>query len=429
MTLTLLGTIASTDPEGSTVTLHSIGGVFPSNTVNGWPYRYATANGDLVFFQNREVYHDDLGVSGNNPPNGTTSTLATLAITTTDGSAVSATRNWTFSITGFVVTDVTPPTIVATIPADNATGVGVSQVITIEMSESVAFGTGNITLRTFSGTWSDAEVFNVATAQGTGAGQVSISGSIVTIRPTSPYANSRQYAVRVDATAIQDLAGNAFAGVADDTTISFTTVAASGSLTVNFGQYTRAGAGGVAVTGTSISTGDASGHWQIVSGYLSPSTAGQGAISGSYSLTLNDAQTVAITVTSNEYHVRTVPECSAAFTHAGTAGGRTITFRNEVIATTGSRLARNKTFTSTMVVRGEAGHVLRGTADFAFENAKNVRLEDVVVNRIGATSGAVINLVGACDDFEILRCEAYGNVYDPFTDFSAGGYSNCNGIG
>lgn len=68
-----------------------------------------------------------------------------------------------------------------------------------------------------------------------------------------------------------------------------------------FGALTLAGAAGVTVTGTSISSGDASGHWQISGGKISPSATGDSANlnAGPYSLTLNNAQTVDITIVAN----------------------------------------------------------------------------------------------------------------------------------
>lgn len=107
----------------------------------------------------------------------------------------------------------------------------------------------------------------------------------------------------------------------------------------DFGALTKAGAGGVPVTGTSITSGDPSGHWQISGGYLSPSSAGDTAnlSAGTYSLELDNGQTAAITVLANAYHVRpSADETSAsgelrAITNAGTpALGQTIWLRDGI---------------------------------------------------------------------------------------------------
>lgn len=119
----------------------------------------------------------------------------------------------------------TAPTISSTVPADNATGVAATTSPTITFSVPVAFGTGLITLREFNGTWSDLETFDVVTEVGAGNGQVSISGAVLTINPTASLTASREYAIRIAATAIENLDGTPFAGIANDTTISFTVAA------------------------------------------------------------------------------------------------------------------------------------------------------------------------------------------------------------
>jgi hypothetical protein len=137
---------------------------------------------------------------------------------------------------GFTVAgaDTTPPAITLTDPIDNATGVVTTKSIVITFNEAIALGTsGSITLRqNIGGTWSDAEVFDVATEVGTSDGQVSVSGSALTINPTGNLVNGREYAIRASSGAIKDSAGNAFAGIADDSTLSFT-VAASGGTSLN----------------------------------------------------------------------------------------------------------------------------------------------------------------------------------------------------
>jgi len=59
------------------------------------------------------------------------------------------------------------------------------------------------------------------------ANQVEFQGANVVITLDAPLKNSTKYHVTVDATAVRDSSGNEFAGIADDTTLSFTTVAAS----------------------------------------------------------------------------------------------------------------------------------------------------------------------------------------------------------
>lgn len=122
--------------------------------------------------------------------------------------------------------DETGPVIVS--PADNATGISPTAPIVITFDEDLAFGTsGTITLRkNTASVWSDIEVFDVATDQGTGNGQVSIGGAgntVLTINPTATMTDTTEYALRFTAGAIEDGRGNAMAAIADDTAQSFTT--------------------------------------------------------------------------------------------------------------------------------------------------------------------------------------------------------------
>jgi methionine-rich copper-binding protein CopC len=123
------------------------------------------------------------------------------------------------------VTDDIAPTIASSTPADDATGVAETTDITITFSEDVALGTESVTLREDDDGFSDRETFDVSTDTGSGDGTVSVSGSELTITPTSDLASDTEYAIRIDAGALTDTASssNDFAGISDDTTLSFTT--------------------------------------------------------------------------------------------------------------------------------------------------------------------------------------------------------------
>lgn len=129
------------------------------------------------------------------------------------------------------VTDTSPPVPTSVSPLDGATSVDVNGNIVITYSEPIAVGgsgTRTFTLRKWNGSaFADEEVWDLATEIGTGAGQASISGSVLTLRPTSPMTAGTQYARRNTAGAVEDLAGNDCAAVADDTTHNWTTAAAS----------------------------------------------------------------------------------------------------------------------------------------------------------------------------------------------------------
>lgn len=55
---------------------------------------------------------------------------------------------------------------------------------------------------------------------------VSFSGSSVTVTLESPLKAGETYHVTIDPTAITDRAGNAYAGIADESTLTFTTAGA-----------------------------------------------------------------------------------------------------------------------------------------------------------------------------------------------------------
>ena len=140
----------------------------------------------------------------------------------------------------------------------------------------------------------------------------------------------------------------------------------SGDVTTTFGNLTLEGAGGVAVTGTSISSGDASGHWQISGGFLSPSAAGETANLnlGPYSLTLDDGQTVAITIEADTYTVRSEAEIAAVVAlGSATVSGKTIAVRQANITWGDNNWFDSENYTSTVTLKNAdvSPPVFRGT--------------------------------------------------------------------
>ena len=111
--------------------------------------------------------------------------------------------------------DVTSPTLSSSAPSDNATSVAVGSDIVLMFSEAVKAGTGNIIIS--NGT--DSRTIDIADTQG----QVTISGSTVTINPTNNLASGSTYNVQLPTGVIKDLAGNAYAGISDATTLNFMT--------------------------------------------------------------------------------------------------------------------------------------------------------------------------------------------------------------
>ena len=121
------------------------------------------------------------------------------------------------SLTLTAPVDTTAPTVSSFNPADEATGILVGSDITVVFSEPVQRGTGSIVLKTTAGVV-------VATYDATSSANLSISGSTLTINPSSNLANSTAYKVEFAAGSIKDIAGNAYAGT---TTYNFTTAAAA----------------------------------------------------------------------------------------------------------------------------------------------------------------------------------------------------------
>ncbi len=120
---------------------------------------------------------------------------------------------------GVISNDTTPPTVTSFTPTSGASGVGVSNNISITFSEAVQLGIGLVTIRSGSPTGPVVEQFDV-----TSSSHVSVAGSVLTIDPTNNLSGATTYFVSVDSGAIKDLAGNAYAG---ESNYSFTTGAGS----------------------------------------------------------------------------------------------------------------------------------------------------------------------------------------------------------
>lgn len=118
--------------------------------------------------------------------------------------------------------DTVAPVLQASAPSAGGTGVSTAVTPTLTFSETVEAGTGTVTIYDVTGA-SALEVFDVITQAGSGAGQVEVVDTTLTIRPSSPLQTGRQYAILIDAGALTDTAGNPFAGIADTATLSFST--------------------------------------------------------------------------------------------------------------------------------------------------------------------------------------------------------------
>ena len=120
----------------------------------------------------------------------------------------------TLDLLSFFGVDTTPPSVISFSPATLATGVATSADIVLTFSEAVKAGTGVINLQNADG--STVASYNIANS-----GNVSISGSTVTINPTNDLNAGSTYKLSIPSGAIKDLAGNNFVGTSS---YSFTTL-------------------------------------------------------------------------------------------------------------------------------------------------------------------------------------------------------------
>lgn len=123
------------------------------------------------------------------------------------------TFSYAATLVPIVPIDATPPTVAAFNPADGATNVGIASNIVVTFSESIQFGSGAIVLKTDSGA-------TVATYIVGSSGNLTISGSTLTINPASDLSFNTGYKVEFESGTINDLAGNGFVGT---TSYNFTT--------------------------------------------------------------------------------------------------------------------------------------------------------------------------------------------------------------
>jgi methionine-rich copper-binding protein CopC len=115
--------------------------------------------------------------------------------------------------------DTTPPALSSSTPSDNATGVLLSSNIVLNFNESVRLGTmGNIVIT------NAVDINDTRTISVTDTTQVSVLGSTLTINPSNDLKAGYDYNVKFASGVVTDLAGNAFAGISDATTLNFTTV-------------------------------------------------------------------------------------------------------------------------------------------------------------------------------------------------------------
>jgi VCBS repeat-containing protein len=120
-----------------------------------------------------------------------------------------------FTIT--VIDDVNP-TLLSLSPADNVTDISTTANLVITLNEDVVKGVGDLLIKKTIG---DVLVETIPV----GDARVSIAAGAVTINPNTTLDLNTQYYVQIPATALNDNAGNSYAGITDTTSWSFTTIA------------------------------------------------------------------------------------------------------------------------------------------------------------------------------------------------------------
>lgn len=166
------------------------------------------------------------GVQASMTPSSPLSSLTDYYIVIPAGSITDASGNPFQGITGVtdwnfttmdVASDNTPPGLVSSAftPADDAIDIDINTALTVNFDEGITAGTGTIDLYNASGV---VESFDLS------AGGATISGTTVTMTPSVPLNYNTAYYVLISGDAIEDFAGNAYAGYTDTTTWNFTTI-------------------------------------------------------------------------------------------------------------------------------------------------------------------------------------------------------------
>ena len=157
-------------------------------------------------------------------PTSSASGSDNFVVTASDGKGGTATQ--TINATIAPTTDTTAPTVTTFSPTDGATNVTASSNIVVTFNEAIRAGTGTVEIRSGSATGPVVESFNAATSA-----RLTVSGSTLTIDPTSNLAAGTQYFVVLPSGTVRDVAGNAYAGTS---TYDFTTAAASAAAATSF---------------------------------------------------------------------------------------------------------------------------------------------------------------------------------------------------
>ena len=156
------------------------------------------------------------GLFSGTPPSTSVGTVS-LQVTATDiaGAKVSS----GFALAVAPPPDTTAPTLTSASPADNAAVVPVGSNLVLTFSEAIKAGAGNLRIV------NAANAADTRTIAITDTTQVTVSGNSLTLNPTADLVAGASYSVQLATGVVLDLAGNAYAGIANATDLNFATTA------------------------------------------------------------------------------------------------------------------------------------------------------------------------------------------------------------
>ncbi|WP_336367658.1 DUF4347 domain-containing protein [Marinobacter sp. C2H3] len=184
--------------------------------------------------------------------------------------------------TSGVNVDTAAPTLQSLSPMDDAAAVASNTALVMTFSEDIALGTGNIVIYDSANT--PVATIDVASA----GGQLTVTGNTLTIQPASALAENASYYVLVGSTAVKDLAGTAYAGIADSTAWNFTVAdvtAPTATLVVADNELLTGETSLVTITFDEAVTGFSNADLTVANGTLSNVASSDGGITWTATLT------------------------------------------------------------------------------------------------------------------------------------------------
>jgi len=131
--------------------------------------------------------------------------------------AVDSLGNESESVSGSVVIDTVAPMVLSFSPTDNAISVNIASPLVVTFSEPMQISSGFVSIyKTESN--SLVEAISITSDQVAGVGT-----DTITITPANNFTGGTAYYILVQATALDDLAGNSYSGIASSTTWNFVT--------------------------------------------------------------------------------------------------------------------------------------------------------------------------------------------------------------